>query len=185
MTAQASNKISINGEPHRLLSNPTPAFFEHVGHWPPFCATSTANWCGYISEWEIRSDTLFLVGLAGRVCRKEPEADGPKTLWCRVGHHGPCDDVPIRLGDLCQLPVGGLPATWFSGTLRVPHGAMVEYVHMGWGSRFERILIFGIEEGRVVSMLIKADERDGSEKQAGKSGLLHAAFRWLSRLSAK
>jgi len=42
-------------------------------------------------------------------------------------------------------------ADWFSGTLRVPQGELVDYVHMGFGSTYERDLLITIDKGLVVS----------------------------------
>ncbi len=40
-------------------------------------------------------------------------------------------------------------ADWFTGTLRIPQGEMLHYVHMGYGSVFERELHIKIENGVV------------------------------------
>lgn len=40
-------------------------------------------------------------------------------------------------------------ADWFTGTLRIPQGEMLRYVHMGYGSIFERELHIKIEKGIV------------------------------------
>ena len=41
-------------------------------------------------------------------------------------------------------------AGWYSGVLRVPRGERVQYVHMGFESKFERDLLIQIEAGRMV-----------------------------------
>lgn len=43
---------------------------------------------------------------------------------------------------------GPLAADWFTGVLRVQQGEMLHYVHMGFGSVFERELHIRIERGR-------------------------------------
>lgn len=45
-----------------------------------------------------------------------------------------------------------LPADWFSGTLHVPRGEMLHYVHMGFASVFEEELRITVEEGRITEM---------------------------------
>ena len=40
-------------------------------------------------------------------------------------------------------------ADWFSGTLRVPQGDILEYVHMGYGSVFEQETHIKIKDGLV------------------------------------
>ena len=42
-------------------------------------------------------------------------------------------------------------AHWYSGTLRVPQGEMLNYVHMGYGSTFERDLLIEVKQGVVVA----------------------------------
>ncbi|MBX3061336.1 MAG: hypothetical protein KF726_00070 [Anaerolineae bacterium] len=43
-----------------------------------------------------------------------------------------------------------IPATWFTGVIRVPRGEMLHYVHMGFGSVYEQELHMKIEAGEVV-----------------------------------
>jgi len=40
-------------------------------------------------------------------------------------------------------------ADWYSGKLRVPDGKEIAYVHMGYGSVYERDLIFTVADGKV------------------------------------
>ena len=42
-------------------------------------------------------------------------------------------------------------ADWFSGVLRIPQGKIMKYVHMGFGSVFERELHIKIKKGLVVA----------------------------------
>jgi hypothetical protein len=39
----------------------------------------------------------------------------------------------------------------YSGTIRIPQGKQLEYVHMGYGSTFERDLFLDLERGVVKS----------------------------------
>ncbi|MFA5138830.1 MAG: hypothetical protein WC728_06300 [Elusimicrobiota bacterium] len=41
-------------------------------------------------------------------------------------------------------------AEWFSGELRIPDGEMLQYVHMGFETVFERVTVARIEKGVVV-----------------------------------
>lgn len=54
-------------------------------------------------------------------------------------------------------------ATWFTGVIRVPQGEMLHYVHMGFGSIFERELHIKIENGVVVDQRT-IDNREKAEK---------------------
>ena len=46
--------------------------------------------------------------------------------------------------------VGNIKAEWYSGVLRIPKGEVLEYVHGGYGSKFERDLFITIEKGNVI-----------------------------------
>ena len=46
-------------------------------------------------------------------------------------------------------------AHWYSGTVRIPQGKQLEYVHMGYASKFERDLFLDIERGVVVSTRVR------------------------------
>jgi len=57
--------------------------------------------------------------------------------------------VDVR-GRYRLLPGDPLFADWFSGVLRVPQGQLLQYVHMGFESVFEKDLFVTIERGIVV-----------------------------------
>ena len=42
-------------------------------------------------------------------------------------------------------------ADWYSGKLRVPDGKELQYVHMGYGSTYERDVIYTVKAGSIVS----------------------------------
>ena len=46
-------------------------------------------------------------------------------------------------------------AHWYSGTIRVPQGRQIEYVHMGFGSTYESDLFIDLERGVVVATKIR------------------------------
>jgi len=56
-------------------------------------------------------------------------------------------DIKGRFRKTAKEPI---LADWFSGVLRVPRGAMLQYVHMGFGSVFEQEIHIKIEKGVVV-----------------------------------
>lgn len=151
MTAQIGNSITIGEVRRALLSRPEAGFLARLDRLPGFCARSTANWCGYKTEWAVVADKLYLLGLDGLVCDRLPNPEVQSSAWCRVGHLGDCLYREISLSDLCPVPSGGIPALWFTGELRIPDGELVEYVHAGWASGYERDLIVEVVAGQVVS----------------------------------
>lgn len=68
-------------------------------------------------------------------------------------------------------------ANWFTGTLRIPQGEMLHYVHMGFGSVYEREKHIKIEKGIVTNCKI-IDNRNKNEgmpyfNQYGITSLWH------------
>ena len=90
-------------------------------------------WRGYVGSWEIVDDRLYLVGLSGTL-----EGGADATLATIF------PDFPDRVF-----------AHWYSGTIRIPQGKQLEYVHMGYGSTFERDLFLDIERGVIVATRVR------------------------------
>ena len=62
------------------------------------------------------------------------------------------------------LAKDGIHAIWFSGSLKVPRGELLQYVHMGFESVYEREIILKIVDGIIVERLeIDNRPRDASE----------------------
>lgn len=57
-------------------------------------------------------------------------------------------------------------ADWFTGTLRIPQGKMLHYVHMGYGSVFERELYTKIENGIVTKSKIIDNQNNNVNEDA-------------------
>ncbi|MBI5275910.1 MAG: hypothetical protein HY854_05565 [Burkholderiales bacterium] len=95
----------------------------------------SASWRGYRAKWEVREGQLLLLSLHANPCNNDPP------------------EVPLS-----ELFPGASPpiaATWFTGTLRIPQGKMVEYVHMGYQSRHERYLLLSMQGGVVTSRRVE------------------------------
>ena len=56
-------------------------------------------------------------------------------------------DEPVLLARLFPGYGDRVFAHWYSGTLRVPQGRQLKYVHMGYASTYERDLMLQIERG--------------------------------------
>jgi hypothetical protein len=54
-------------------------------------------------------------------------------------------------------------AHWYSGTLRIPQGKQLKYVHMGYGSTFERDLFLEVERGVVKNTRVRHNGTAESE----------------------
>ena len=71
---------------------------------------------------------------------------------------------------------GLLFAHWFSGTLIVPDGELLEYVHMGFGSQYEREIHITISEGSVTDTSIIDNRAKRAEILCSWSSLLEAGL---------
>jgi hypothetical protein len=84
---------------------------------------------GYVARWKIADGSLFLTDLFGSVCRAEASEDALFQL-CGERHQHPCVYEEINLTDL--FPEGGeVPATWFTGVLKMFGGSLLIEVEAG------------------------------------------------------
>jgi hypothetical protein len=133
MTAQIPERLTYQGNEHAMCTNPLSDYFSMVGESPNFEMSCTALWRGYVGSWEIIADRLYLTGLSGRL-----EGGGRASLeMVFPGFH---DRVF---------------AHWYSGSIRLPQGRQLEYVHMGYGSTYEQDLLLTIERGVVTQQTTK------------------------------
>ncbi|MBM4273445.1 MAG: hypothetical protein FJ134_03160 [Deltaproteobacteria bacterium] len=126
-TAQIPDALIYQGEEHFLFSNPLESYWTKDRSRPRFQMWHTANYRGYKATWEIDGDMLYLKNLKARI-----------------------DDKYVGMEYLFPDAKGRVAATWFSGTLRVPQGKQLHYVHMGYESVYERELFLTIDKGKVV-----------------------------------
>lgn len=132
-TAQVPDIVLVDGKAESLFTNPlAPYLLKHPQALPQNTVTSTANWRGYVATWAIDDGLLVL----RKIEQKFPKGDR-KTVTRNV---------------LRQVFPGRKPvvADWYSGTLVLPQGEMVEYVHMGYGSTFSDYRLFVVRNGRVL-----------------------------------
>lgn len=145
MTAQFAEWLRYEGEDLSMCSNPLNAYFALGGVNPGFKSTCTALWRGYVGSWEIVGERLYLVHLEG-------------TLQ---------DDRPANLATVFPHFPERVFAHWYSGTLRIPQGKRLEYVHMGYGSIYERDLFLTLEKGVITKTKVQqngtADAENASE----------------------
>ena len=128
MTAQVPETLIYEGNKLSMCAEPLGDYFALAGLEPPFDWTSTALWRGYVGTWEIIQSRLYLIGINGRL--KTDEAATLASIF---------PDFPERVF-----------AHWYSGTIRVPEGKLLEYFHMGYASRYERDRYFEVEKGVVL-----------------------------------
>ena len=129
MTAQFAETLILEGQATAMCSQPLGSYFEFGGIETDFAATHTALWRGYIGTWEMLGGRLYLISLRGTLQTGEPASLA--TIF---------PEYPERVF-----------AHWYSGVLRIPQGELLEYVHAGYGSIYEKDLLIDVESGVVIN----------------------------------
>ena len=139
-TGQEADKIIYHGTERMLFSNPLEDYYKDPDKRPGFMVapmtTSTGNWRGYIASWEIVDGKLFLTEVDSWLCDNYARKDS-------------CHKVKLTELFGRKVSNGKVLADWYTGELRVPDGKELRYVHMGYGSTYERDLIFRVKSGNV------------------------------------
>ena len=130
MTAQVAERLIIGGKESLLFTNPLSLYLKQAGI--TFKSPHTANWRGYVGTWEII------------------ESEGLERLYLvMLSAHKSYEEV-ISLSDVFPGHEKVF-AHWFTGELRCPQGAQLEYMHMGYGSVYEYDLLMDIKQGVLVN----------------------------------
>lgn len=170
MTAQVCDLICHRGEERLLLNEPLEQLFGAEFPRPAFVAPHSANWRGYVAAWEIQDGRLYLLEIKGQICTRSPDGSGPRSLYCRVGHEGSCTLRTVSLCDIMPASEGPVHASWVTARLRIPDGEMVEYVHLGHASRYERYILLDVEAGMLVGeSSLTGEEWERLEAAEGRS----------------
>ena len=144
MTAQRAERLHYQGEEVAMYTHPLSDYFALSETDPPFVWTSTDCWRGYIGTWEIIDHRLYLVELRGSL------KDGSEASIATI-----FPDFPDRVF-----------AHWYSGTVRIPRGKRLQYVHMGYHSIFERDLLLEVERGVVTGSRLMRNQPPESESDS-------------------
>lgn len=141
MTAQFSERLHYDGIDLPMCTNPLSDYFAMGGVNPGFVFNCTALWRGYVGSWEIVDDRLYLIGISGTL------EGGVQASLINM-----FPDFPDRVF-----------AHWYSGTIRIPQGKQLEYVHMGYGSTYERDVLLDLERGIVKTTRVRYNVKSESE----------------------
>lgn len=137
MTAQVAERLIYGEKEISLFSNPLSLFLKETGI--SFESPHTACWRGYVGTWEIidtlGTERLYLVSLSAH-----------KTYEEIVG----VSDVFPGYDKVF--------AHWFTGELRCPQGALLDYVHGGYASTYEYDLLMEFKQGVLVNKHVKYNE---------------------------
>jgi len=128
-TVQIPDSIIIEGQKHSLYSLPLEQYYRDGHPRPQFRWPNTATWRGYRATWEIKGGVLYLKAI---------------RAWTEKGEVG--------LEALFPGQKAPIPATWFTGQLRVPQGKVLR-VRMPQPIH-EKDLMITVEKGRVTGQKI-------------------------------
>ena len=127
-TAQIPEDLIYNNEYLKIHTLPLEAYFYKQGSAPEFDPVNTACRRRYRATWKIESNFLYLVDIHATVNKKA----------FKISDLFPGSEVPVK-------------ATWFTGTLVVPKGKMIQYVHAGFESKYPGELRIKIKNGQVIN----------------------------------
>jgi len=88
---------------------------------------STACWRGYVAEWIILNDSIFLNNIYD--CHNENIKVNLKNIFPSIGKNQK------------------IFASWIKEDLYIPQGECIQYIHFGYKSIFERETVLNIENG--------------------------------------
>ena len=138
MTAQRSDKLIYKSNEYELASEPLYPYLKGTGI--RLVQISTACHRGYVAEWLVEDDKLFLTDFNAFIPNKDTDKN-----WVNKDE---IEEVGLEYLFPNQDKVF---AEWFSGVLRVPHGEMIRYVHQGYASIYEKELYLRFVNGKYVS----------------------------------
>ena len=151
-TAQRGEILEYQGKEIEIYTTPLEAYFDDGGHKrPEFPVASTALWRGYIGKWKIEGGKLYLVSLHREDWESLLEGGSP------LGEELPL----LMVSKDWESPVH---ATWFNKVLRIPEGDRLRYVHMGFGSTYERDRYLTIKDGNVVATKVVNNKGFGATR---------------------
>lgn len=139
-TAQAPDRLHLDGESYRLNTNPLDSYFEEHPEQHPREAddgdnavVSSGLWRGYIATFEVLGNALRIQDF--EVYRPSENREERARLVSAIDRFFPTPES--RRMD------------WYTGILVLPTGEMTQYVHLNYGSVFDEYILLRIEGGRV------------------------------------
>lgn len=133
-TAQQPDILFLDGKQEPIFTNPLEPFLARRPTLRPE-SPNTANWRGYVATFRIRDGALWLERV--EVSRYLGKVDGE--------HKREIEDALPRFFPGKREVL----ADWYTGVLLIPRGKMIDYVHMGYGSTYERYVLLEIRAGKL------------------------------------
>jgi hypothetical protein len=134
-TAQQGDRLLLGRKGYSIYTNPLePYLQDNPGKLPKSDVVSTALWRGYVATWKVENDRFLLVDVAILRSVSHPGEPGSSTEFSSVMS-------AMFPGEREVL------ASWFSGHVIIPDGKLVNYVHMGYASTYEKYILLRVEKG--------------------------------------
>lgn len=127
MTAQTPEKLIYDDDVYWMATLPLDGYLK-TNKDIKFAVTNTACWRGYYGTWEIIDNQLYLVELQGKI-------KGYENV--NLSYVFPGRDFVF--------------AKWFNGSIRIPHGRLLEYFHADFCSIFEKDLFMEFQNGVLIN----------------------------------
>jgi hypothetical protein len=164
MTAQSHEKLIYKGKEMSMASEPLGYYLKQNKVPISLYSINTACWRGYYGKWKIEDDKLYLTHLEGSgvYLDKATYAEQKRLLkqQLKAGvfpqkEHGKLlREAEKKCTHEFELTVDFLfPgqkevfASWFTGTIRIPQGKQLNYIHAGYMSVYEEDLFLEFEAG--------------------------------------
>lgn len=151
MTHQVSEVLYIGRERHALYVRPLDQFLKSLELRMKFVAWSTSCHRGYIGHWELKNERLYLRKLEGLLEQRQT---------CMLAVVFRTEPRPVF-------------AKWYSGTLRVPFGAIVVQNHLGYTHVHEDEIRIRVRRG-VVRKTFRL-------RSSIRGRLVHALKTWVAK----
>lgn len=158
MAAQIPDRILYHKEYYDLCTNPLELYWTTLRKKRPKLVSKDECKRGYVATWEVKDNQLFLREIDGIVRRSF-------VLWGRK-------EVPYSLAKLIGKRNTFVKATWYSGKLRIPTGAMTLFADNAYDSRYSREVIITVTKGdveRVVTLDSANQKLTVDEGNTGKT----------------
>lgn len=133
-TAQYPDKIIYNGKEYDLYSNPLEAYFEKKpDERPKGGIMSSALWRGYVATFEVKDNQLFL---------KDIEIEYQDTASKKSYNYKWRSVIKEVFPGQKEIKID-----WLTGLIVLPYGKLINYVHLGYGSTYEKYILLEIDKG--------------------------------------
>lgn len=132
MTIQVSERLLLRGEAQSMRTTPLRAYLDIVKPAVIYANRTSACWRGYVGEWELNIDRLYLLAIKASILK-----DGITR--------------PARLTDYFPDATDKVFAHWFSGELVIPVGRPIRIPSASYSPRFEEEIVLTLKAGVLVN----------------------------------